>query len=388
MAQRPNPRRPAPRRRPTRPKRPDTRRRRTSTPSPLPLVLLIAGGILVLLAIGGGGFWIWKSVTGQPPAASPTPQEVPTSPTALPGGAPPSLPPPTSTPVVSPTIATPTITPTQIPAPLPSPLDETTSSLILNDDSLDQTMLELINRDRQQNGLAPVAWDETAARAADRHAAEMAANGFFSHWNMAGYGPQYRYNQAGGSENVRENVHTSKRLMNGQPAPVDDFAELVRKGEAGLMESEGHRANILAPEHTHVGAGFAYNPTTGSFYLVQEFVNRYVSLEPLPAQAQVGATIAIAGRLIDTTVASKPIINLAYEPLPNPLNVAALNATGTYTPAGEYFDAVPVETAPDGSFQASAVLDHRRQSGLYSVRVFVRVQNDDVMANEWFIRVE
>jgi uncharacterized protein YkwD len=261
--------------------------------------------------------------------------------------------------------------------------------LALDDLELERVMLEAINRDRQEQGLAPVAWDRTAAYAGALHAADMAAHDFFSHWNREGYGPQYRYTRAGagGRDRVMENIYTSSaRFSDGRPAPIEDFVEEVHEGQVNLMDSPGHRQNILTPEHTHVGVGFAYNPQAGRFVMAQEFVNRYVEMEPLPEQGPVGTRLLVVGRLLEG--ASQPNINLTYQPFPKPMSVAELNETGTYEHAAEIYQPVRPRVFEDGSFEAQVVLDYRGQAGVYSVRVWVGVQGQEVLASEWMVDVE
>ena len=162
--------------------------------------------------------------------------------------------------------------------------------------ALAQRMLELVNADREANGLQPVAWDATAAAAGQKHSEEMAQFGYMSHWNMDGYGPEYRYSRAGGLDMSQENVY---RLVHqwedGRGAPIDDWEQVVADAQAALMNSPGHRANILAPEHTHLGVGIAYNAATGNVAIAQEFVNRYVTIEPLPQRAQPGDRLVLRG---------------------------------------------------------------------------------------------
>jgi uncharacterized protein YkwD len=260
------------------------------------------------------------------------------------------------------------------------------AALVMDDPTLEQTMLDAINQDRREHDLQPVAWDETAALAGARHVADMAQHGFFSHWNRSGYGPEYRYTQAGGSASVMENIYSyGYQYTDGRPAPIDDFVPIVERAEEELMLSPGHRRNILTPEHTHVGVGFAYNAETGMFLLAQEFTNHYVELEGLPMQAQPGAVVTVAGTLRET--ASEPLLNLAYQPFPSPRTVAELNTTSTYRSDATIFQALDISPAPDGSFQMEAVLDNEGQPGLYSMRVWVEHAGDRVLANDWTIAV-
>jgi hypothetical protein len=260
------------------------------------------------------------------------------------------------------------------------------ASLVIYDPVFEQTMLDAINQDRREQQLQPVIWDEIAAQSAALHAADMAQHGFFSHWNQAGYGPEHRYNQVDGNASVMENIYSyGSQYTDGRPAPITDFLSIIERAQDELMRSPGHRQNILMPEHTHVGVGFAYNAQTGMFLLAQEFTNHYVTLDALPEQAQVGAPLALAGTLRET--ASEPLLNLAYQPFPSPLTVAELNATSTYRSEATVFHALDISPEPDGSFQSQAVLDNEGQPGLYSVRIWIEHKGRRILANDWTIEV-
>jgi hypothetical protein len=250
-------------------------------------------------------------------------------------------------------------------------------------------MLALVNANRQDNGLQPVTWDETAAAAGQAHADEMASLGYMSHWNVDGYGPDHRYSQAGGRDYSQENVY---RLIHtwqdGSGAPIDDWEAVVRDAEDALMHSPGHRANILTPEHTGLGVGIAYYPASGTVAIAQEFVNHYVSVEPLPSRAGRGDRIVVRGALLPG--ASNPLVNINYEPLPAPLTLEELNHTGTYTPKAKPINAPPVHLDSDaGGFVAEYVLKQDAQPGLYHVLVWVNVpgKQDRVPAADAVIEV-
>jgi hypothetical protein len=231
-------------------------------------------------------------------------------------------------------------------------------------------MLDLVNADRTANGLQPLSWDETAALAGQRHSEEMAQFGYMSHWNMDGYGPEYRYSRAGGLDLSQENVY---RLVHqwedGRGAPVDDWEEVIANAQAALMNSPGHRKNILTPEHTHLGVGIAYNAATGNVGISQEFVNRYVTVEALPRRARPGDRIVLRGKLLPGS--ADPLVNLAYEPFPAPMSLEQLNKTGTYTPAAKHQSVPQIRTDADGRFVSEFSLDNNAASGLYHVLVWV-----------------
>jgi hypothetical protein len=234
-------------------------------------------------------------------------------------------------------------------------------------------MLDLINEDRAAEGLAPVAWDDLAAQVAQNHAEAMAEQDYMSHWNLKGEGPDVRYSLAGGTEVVQENVYLFwYRYDDGRPAPIEDWEEVVREAQKALMESPGHRANIMAPAHTHVGVGIAYNGDIGEVRIAQEFINRYVTLEPVARSVAVGTTLTVRGRLLES--AGEPLVNLAYEPFPTPMTVEEVEAVRTYTSPAEIFDALNADVGEDDSFSAEVTLDNEGRAGLYHIRIWVNVE--------------
>jgi len=176
----------------------------------------------------------------------------------------------TTTPSRSPTPSSPTTPSPRVIQPTATKVATSLPSLVAAGDELPQpeiaalcqVMLEAINADRTAQGLSPVAWDETAARAEQAHAEEMASAGYSSHWDLSGHGPDYRYAQASGQDVAMENLYTYWYGYNdGRPVPIEDWPQVIREAEASLMQSPGHRQNILDPAHTHVGWGL---PTTSA----------------------------------------------------------------------------------------------------------------------------
>jgi uncharacterized protein YkwD len=216
---------------------------------------------------------------------------------------------------------TPEVTATPTTAPTPQPFVA---------EDVQRLLLDLVNADREAAGNQPLIWDSIAAAAGQRHAVEMADLGYLSHWNADGYGPDYRYTAAGGLHKVQENVYSlSVRHSDGSGAPIADWSEVARLAQASLMDSEGHRANILAPEHTHVGIGVAYQPATGEVRIAQEFVNQYLDIQMPPLRAAVGDQFIVRGTLRPGT--TNLLVNVAYEPFPEPLAIEELNRRSTYT---------------------------------------------------------
>ena len=123
----------------------------------------------------------------------------------------------------------------------------------------EQRAFELLNADRRANGLPVLKLNGTLVVLAENYGKDMINRGYFSHYNpegqspfdrMRGYGINYRY--AGENLAINTNVDAAQRA---------------------LMNSAGHRANILNPNYTEVGIGVSYN-SRGAVYVVQEFIGR------------------------------------------------------------------------------------------------------------------
>ena len=254
---------------------------------------------------------------------------------------------------------------------------------------LEQYMLELINLDRQENGLSPVEWDAFAAKAGREHAIEMARYDYLSHWNLAGQGPDIRYALAGGLDVVQENVYSYYQIYeNGVPVPIQDWRALVQRAEKDLMNSPGHRKNILNSDHTHVGVGIAYNPATGQFRISQEFVNHYIDFdqpEAAPVEARPGGSLPVAGKVLKGE--SRPLINLAYEPFPKPMTVDALRNTDVYVSPADILNASLASIDESGQMTAWLAIPADGEPGFYHVRIWLNLGGDQIPAADILVEV-
>ncbi|WP_326812829.1 CAP domain-containing protein [Streptomyces scopuliridis] len=114
-------------------------------------------------------------------------------------------------------------------------------------------VLSLTNAERTRAGLRPLADDRQLAKAAQGYSADMAARAFYSHTSPEGLAPWDRAAAAGaGHRGIGENIACGQR----------DPREVVR----GWMDSPGHRANILKPDFTHLGVGFAGGGPAGTYW--------------------------------------------------------------------------------------------------------------------------
>ncbi|MFI2436047.1 CAP domain-containing protein [Streptomyces sp. NPDC018693] len=120
-------------------------------------------------------------------------------------------------------------------------------------DRVEAEVVELTNRERVRAGLRPLAAEGPLGSAARAYCADMAARAFYSHTSPEGTQPWDRAAAAGSTRRtIGENIAC------GQRSP----AEVVE----GWMDSPGHRANILKPEFTHIGVGFAGGGPAGTYW--------------------------------------------------------------------------------------------------------------------------
>ena len=123
---------------------------------------------------------------------------------------------------------------------------------------LEAAMLVMVNKERQEHGLKPLQADPEIAVVARLHSQDMFSKGYFSHNNLEGKDPFQRMKDANISFlNAGENLA---------------LAQTLEIAHNNLMNSPGHRANILSPHFGRLGIGIL----DGGFYglmISQEFRN-------------------------------------------------------------------------------------------------------------------
>ncbi|MDO8513697.1 MAG: CvpA family protein [bacterium] len=117
-------------------------------------------------------------------------------------------------------------------------------------------MLELVNNGRTTRGLSILISDDQLQNLARTHARDMFQRGYFAHISPDGETPFDRMAEAGiGYQVAGENLA---------------LAPTVLLAHNGLMNSPGHRANILESSFGHVGIGVIDGGIYGKMF-VQEF---------------------------------------------------------------------------------------------------------------------
>jgi len=120
-------------------------------------------------------------------------------------------------------------------------LDLPDALTLVPDPEAEQQLFVLVNEERTTRGLAALVWDPRLVPVARAHSEEMFRLKYFSHQSPVAGSPFDRiaaakiaYRRAG--ENLA-------------------YAHSVAAAHRGLMESPGHRENILHPEYTRIGIG-------------------------------------------------------------------------------------------------------------------------------------
>lgn len=123
----------------------------------------------------------------------------------------------------------------------------------------EKIMFESVNKERQSRGIRPLIFDDELRDLSRDYAMEMFRHGFFSHNSAVdGSTPADRAD--------RKNI---SYLVIGENLA---FAPDVYIAHDGLMNSEGHKRNILSEEFGKVGIGVVDGGVYGKMF-VQEFTN-------------------------------------------------------------------------------------------------------------------
>jgi uncharacterized protein YkwD len=196
-------------------------------------------------------------------------------------------------------------------------------------------MVQLINIDRRRYGLRPVALDPIASLSGQKHSDLLLSLGAHGHWEPDGSKPPQRYNFAGGTDYVAENVAWFG--TSASPQKPDPKARFSRASIAGLesmwMHSDGHRKNILDKDRTHVGVGLSQSQFGISVVADQEFINKYGNISKIPYKAYRGTRVHVSGTLYSGYRIQ--CISITREDFPRRMRVSELNGTGSYSIGSE-----------------------------------------------------
>jgi uncharacterized protein YkwD len=126
------------------------------------------------------------------------------------------------------------------------------------DEQAEQQMFQMVNKQRVDQGLTPLTFSIPLRNLARAHSKDMFQRGYFSHYTPEGLSPFDRMGKAG--------INYQYAGENLALAPSTSLAM------QGLMNSPGHRANILNSNYHQVGIGVIDGGIYGKMY-TQDFTN-------------------------------------------------------------------------------------------------------------------
>jgi uncharacterized protein YkwD len=125
-------------------------------------------------------------------------------------------------------------------------------------------LFDLTNALRENHDLPILTWDNHVRETAREHSMDMAENQYFDHTNLQGQSPFDRMKE----DNIRF-MTAGENLAYGQFSSI--FAH------EGLMNSLGHRKNILQGSYEYLGVGVAFNNESQPYY-TENFYSDFPSL--------------------------------------------------------------------------------------------------------------
>jgi uncharacterized protein YkwD len=121
-------------------------------------------------------------------------------------------------------------------------------------------LFDLTNASRVNHHLPILTWDQHVRGTARKHSMDMALNQYFSHTNLDGESPFDRLQED------QVTFHTA-----GENLAYGQFSSIF--AHEGLMNSIGHRKNILQKEYEYLGVGVAFNQASQPYFTQNFFAN-------------------------------------------------------------------------------------------------------------------
>lgn len=126
------------------------------------------------------------------------------------------------------------------------------------DSNAQQQMFVMVNRERNLQGMRTLEFNNQLTKAGEAHCEDMFARGYFSHYTPEGLSPFDRM-----AQRDIQFVYAGENLA---------LAPNVTLAMQGLMQSEGHRANILSNNFGKIGIGAIDGGVYGEMFC-QEFTD-------------------------------------------------------------------------------------------------------------------
>lgn len=166
--------------------------------------------------------------------------------------------------------------------------------VVLSAEAAEARLVELVNRDRARYKLPPLEHDPRVSAVARAHSREMYETGVVAH-----------ISPRTGSASDRVRAAAIKT-----PVVLENVARAYGVGEAeeGLMNSPGHRANILSPDATHVGIGVVVGEEVAGrreLFITQVFTYRAFKVDAAEVARELRSKIAAAAKVSHEAELSK-----------------------------------------------------------------------------------
>jgi hypothetical protein len=153
--------------------------------------------------------------------------------------------------------------------------------------------IDVINNSRKKFRAQPVKLDILASRVANKMCRQSADGDFVGHWNLSGEKPYHRYAFAGGHDHVAENAFgewTTGRYT----VSSSIITSMMKKGHESFMAerspNDGHKKTIIEKYHNYAGIGCYLSETQFRYY--EEFIDRYLEFENVPAEVRIDEPFA------------------------------------------------------------------------------------------------
>lgn len=169
---------------------------------------------------------------------------------------------------------------------------------VTHSDEIEREILELVNQERAKDGARPLQPDDMLRASAQGHSDDMFVRNFFSHDDPDGFSAADRIAQT-----HRQLIGvTGENIWMGTNLDLSDAKKTAAQVMDGWMHSDGHRANILRKEYTHLGVGVAVKGR--DIRATQNFAGVYaLTDQAVPAQLSGGQGLNLAARPVSASAA-------------------------------------------------------------------------------------
>jgi hypothetical protein len=225
------------------------------------------------------------------------------------------------------------------------------SSFALDLQKIEELVFEYTNAQRSKFGLYRLKEYEGLNKTARYHSGNMAGSGFFSHTDQHGLSPQERAGQllpgllGGIGENIAYVSGSDEKTI---------ASDLLRS----WMNSEGHRANILSSEYTHLGVGVSL--AGERVYATQNFGNLVAELtDAIPQNVNFGDKLSLNFKYLNNDPKESITIYIIFPD----------RAAKYFLPSGRYYEGLglyePRWVKDTESFSIDVKFD--KGHGIYSI---------------------